>query len=182
ARVLDVPGRVCELEAARGGDERAIGDVDRDPLLALGSEPVVEERQVDVAAAAPLARRIDVLELVGHDLLRVEEQAPDERRLAVVDRAARDETQELARGGLAGEQLREVDRLHQKKPIRLRSSIAASETLSSARVSPRSVMRVAAISRTTSSIVAAVERTPPVQLMSPTVRKRTHSENGSSWG
>ena len=182
ARVLDVPGRVGELEAARRGDEGAVGDVDRDPLLPLGAEPVGEERQVDVAVAAALARLLDVLELVGHDLLRVVEQAPDERRLAVVDRAARDEAQELARGGLAGEQLREVDR-----PIR--SSRSASgppsrprDTLSSARVSPRSVMRVAAISRTTSGIVAAVERTPPVQLMSPTVRKRTHSENGSSWG
>ncbi len=114
AGVLDVPGRVGELEAARGGDERAVRDVDRDALLALGAQPVREERQVDVAVAAALARLLDVLELVRHHLLRVEEQAADERRLAVVDRAARDEPQELARGGLAGEHLREVDRLHQK--------------------------------------------------------------------
>ena len=60
--------------------------------------------------------------------------------------------------------------------------MAASETRSSARVSPRSVTRVAAISRTTSSIVAAFDRTPPVQLMSPTVRNRTHSSNVASCG
>src|ERR1700691_3545982 len=60
--------------------------------------------------------------------------------------------------------------VHQKYPAFLRSSIAASVTRSSARVSPRSVIRVAAISVTTSVSVAACERTPPVQLMSPTVR------------
>ena len=47
---------------------------------------------------------------------------------------------------------------------------------SSARVSPRSVMRVAAISATTSFSDFAVEATAPVQLMSPTVRKRTDDE------
>ena len=39
---------------------------------------------------------------------------------------------------------------------------------------------VAAISSTTASVVAASETTPPVQLMSPTVRKRTEALNGSS--
>ena len=38
---------------------------------------------------------------------------------------------------------------------------------------PRSVMRVAAISAMTSSSVAAVDSTAPVQVMSPTVRYRT---------
>jgi hypothetical protein len=53
---------------------------------------------------------------------------------------------------------------------------------SSARVSPRSVIRVAAISATTSSRVAARDVTAPVQLMSPTVRNRTDSEKTSSSG
>jgi hypothetical protein len=53
---------------------------------------------------------------------------------------------------------------------------------SSARVSPRSVIRVAAISATTSSSDLAFEATAPVQLMSPTVRKRTHFLKGSSPG
>ncbi len=56
------------------------------------------------------------------------------------------------------------------------------DTRSSARVSPRSVTRVAAISVTTSSIVAASLTTPPVHDMSPTVRKRTDALNGSSSG
>jgi hypothetical protein len=42
------------------------------------------------------------------------------------------------------------------------------------------VTRVAAISATTASNETACERTAPVQLMSPTVRKRTHSVNGTS--
>ena len=93
ARVLDVPGRVGELEAAPRCDERAVGDVDRDPLLALGAQAVREEREVDVAVAAALRRLLDVLELVDEDLLRVVEQPADQGRLAVVDRARRDEAE-----------------------------------------------------------------------------------------
>ena len=114
ARVLHVAGRVGELEAARGGDERPVGDVDRDPLLALGAQAVGKQREVDVPVAASLARLLDVLELVGHHLLRVVEEPSDEGGLAVVDGAARDEPQELAVGGVAGQQLGEVERLHQK--------------------------------------------------------------------
>jgi len=64
---------------------------------------------------------------------------------------------------------------------RLREA-AASVKRSSARVSPRSVTRVAAISSTTAAIVSASETTPPVHVMSPTVRKRTPAVNGSSSG
>jgi hypothetical protein len=42
------------------------------------------------------------------------------------------------------------------------------------------VILVAAISATTSSREDASEATAPVQLMSPTVRKRTETVNGSS--
>jgi hypothetical protein len=48
--------------------------------------------------------------------------------------------------------------------------MAAEETRSSARVSPRSETRVAAISAITVSRSAASERTAPVTVMSPTVR------------
>ena len=95
ARVLHVAGRVGELEAAARRHERAVRDVDRDALLALGAEAVGEQREVDVAVAAALRRLLDVLHLVDEDLLRVVEQPADERRLAVVDRAARDEAEEL---------------------------------------------------------------------------------------
>src|ERR1700722_8186353 len=60
----------------------------------------------------------------------------------------------------------------QKYPAFLRSSIAASERLSSARV-PLSVTLDADISSITSSIFDAVDNTAPVQLISPMVRKRT---------
>ena len=89
------PGRVGELEAAARRDERAVGDVDRDPLLALGAQAVGEEREVDVVVAAAARRVLDVLELVDEDLLRVVEQPADQRRLAVVDRARGDEAQQL---------------------------------------------------------------------------------------
>ena len=95
ARVLHVARRVGELEAAARRDERAVRDVDRDPLLALGAQAVGQQREVDVAVAAALRRLLDVLHLVDEDLLRVVEQPADQRRLAVVDRAARDEAQQL---------------------------------------------------------------------------------------
>src|SRR6185437_11857532 len=96
--------------------------------------------------------------------LGVVEQPPDQRRLAVVDRASRGETQNI----------------HQKYPSRLRSSMAASLVRSSARVWPRSVIRVAATSAITSATVLAVEETAPVQVMSPTVRYRTVAANTGS--
>jgi hypothetical protein len=95
-----VAGRVGELEAPPWRDERAVGDVDRDPLLALRPEAVGEEREIDVLVAAAARDVLDVLELVDEDLLRVVEQPADQRRLAVVDGAAGDEPQELGRLGL----------------------------------------------------------------------------------
>jgi hypothetical protein len=141
ARVLRVAGAVVQHEPPLRRREVAVGDVDRDALLALGAQPVGQVREV-----------LEVRLLVGHQRLGVVEQAPDQRRLAVVHRPRRRDPE------------------HQKYPTLLRSSMAASDTRSSARVSPRSVTRVAAISATTSSSEAAVERTAPVQLMSPTVR------------
>ena len=58
------------MNRRRGGREVAVGDVDRDPLLALGAQAVGQQRQVERAlAAAALARLRDVLELVLEDLL-----------------------------------------------------------------------------------------------------------------
>jgi len=78
--------------------EVAVGDVDRDPLLALGAQAVDEQRQVDHAGAAAARRLLDVLELVSQDRFRVEQQAADERRLAVVDGAGRGEAHEVGGG------------------------------------------------------------------------------------
>ena len=162
ARVLDVAGAVGDDEVARRRREVAVGDVDRDALLALGAQPVRQQGEVDVVVAASLADGGDVLQLILEDRLRVVQQAPDQGRLAVVDGADGGEAQ---RRGAP----------HQKYPSRLRSSIPASEMRSSARVAPRSVIRATAVSATTSATVVAAERTAAVHVASPIVRKRTPS-------
>jgi len=88
-----VARRVGQDEAALRGGEVAVGDVDRDALLALGAQAVGQAREVELAVAPA-----QVVELVGEDRLGVVEQAPDQRRLAVVDRARRGEAQEVGAG------------------------------------------------------------------------------------
>jgi hypothetical protein len=44
-----VAGRVGDDELARRGGEVAVGDVDRDALLALGGEAVEQQRVVELA-------------------------------------------------------------------------------------------------------------------------------------
>jgi hypothetical protein len=90
-----VPGGVGDDELPLGRGEVAIGDVDRDALLALGPQPVGQQRQVRVGVAPGQAGALDRLELVLEDRLRVVEQPADQRRLAVVDRAGRGEAQQL---------------------------------------------------------------------------------------
>jgi hypothetical protein len=90
-----VAGRVGDDELAQLRREVAVGDVDRDALLALRAQAVGQERQVGVGVAAGAARALDRLELVAEDVLRVEQQAPDQRRLAVVDGARGRQAQQL---------------------------------------------------------------------------------------
>ena len=97
ARVLLVARRVGEDELALGGGEVAVGDVDRDALLALGAQAVGEQREVERAVAvAALGGLGDLLELVLEDLLGVVEQAPDQGALAVVDRPGGGQAQQVA--------------------------------------------------------------------------------------
>jgi hypothetical protein len=77
--------------------EVAVGDVDRDALLALGAQTVRQQGEVDVAVAAPPRGLLDVLELVLEDRLRVVQETADERRFAVVDGAGGREADELGR-------------------------------------------------------------------------------------
>ena len=155
AGVLHVPGAVGEHEGALGRGEVAVGHVDGDALLALGAQAVGEQREVGGGQPAVAADPLDGVELVGEHRLGVVEQATDEGGLAVVDRP----------GGGEAQQGR-----HQKYPSFLRSSMAASEIRSSARVAPRSVSVEAATSVTTSATDAASLSTAPVHDMSPTVR------------
>ena len=102
AGILLVAGRVGDDELALVGREIAIGDVDGDALLALGGQAVDEQREIEIVALRAVLLRIRFErgdEIVGREI-GVIEQAPDQRRLAVVDRAAGDEAQErLVRRG-----------------------------------------------------------------------------------
>ncbi|OPZ55639.1 MAG: hypothetical protein BWY91_00893 [bacterium ADurb.BinA028] len=161
--VLHVPRSVGEDVGAGGGREVAVGHVDGDALLPLGAQAVGEQSEVGGLQAPVAAHPLDGGELVGEDRLGVVQEATDKGGLAVVDAPRRGEAQQLVRHGLDGGS-------HQKYPSFLRSSMAASDNRSSARVAPRSVSREPATSRTTSATVSASESTAPVQLMSPTVR------------
>jgi sulfate adenylyltransferase subunit 1 (EFTu-like GTPase family) len=81
--------------AALVGAEVAVGDVDGDALLALGVQAVEQQRIVDVLALRAVASRIARQggELVIEKILRLVQQAADQRALAVVHAAAGDEAQ-----------------------------------------------------------------------------------------
>ena len=103
ARVLLVARRVGDDELAFVRREEAVGDVDRDALLALGGEAIDEQRKIEIVALRSELLRIGAerRELIVEQRLRFVEQPTDQRRLAVVDAAAGDEAQQvfLALGG-----------------------------------------------------------------------------------
>ncbi len=102
--VLDVPGAVGDDELAVGCRGVAVRHVDRDALLALGAQSVGDERQIDLSQPAAFRCVLDGGELVVEELAGVEEQAPDQGALPVVDRADGREAQKIhgVRGELAG--------------------------------------------------------------------------------
>ena len=95
ARVLLVAGGVGDDELAPVRGEEAVGNIDGDPLLPLGREPVDEQGEVDLLALRSKALRIGLerRELVLEDELGVVQEPPDQRALAVVDTAAGQEPQ-----------------------------------------------------------------------------------------
>ena len=97
ARVLRVPRVVADDERARRCREVPIGNVDRDPLLAFRPQAVGDEGEVEAFLPTALRRRRDRVDLVVEQALRVVEEPPDERALAVVDRSDGREPQQLAR-------------------------------------------------------------------------------------
>jgi hypothetical protein len=84
-------------ELAPAGGEEAVGDVDRDALLALGRQAVQQQREVEVAVVGAAGARVALQrrQLILEDQLRLPQQPADERALAVVDRAARYEPQQI---------------------------------------------------------------------------------------
>jgi hypothetical protein len=160
ARELFVAGRVGHHEGALGGRKVPVGDVDGDALFALGFEAVDEEREVDVVAHRAVLLRVALQrgQLVVEDRLLFEQEAADQGRLAVVDRAAGEEAQ--GRQRVCGGRGARVGG-HQKYPSRFFFSMEPASSASMRRpwrsevVEPR-------ISPSTASSVSASDSTAPV--------------------
>ena len=172
ARVLLVARRVGDDELALRRREEAVGDVDGDALLALGLEPVDQQREVDVVAVGAVLPGIALQrgQLVVEDQLGVVEQPADQRRLAVIDRAAGEEAQQrllLLHGKIVADAIRAGDLvcpdvLHdQKYPSRFFFSIEPDSSRSMSRPW-RSEVRAVSISLTMSSRLVASESIAPV--------------------
>jgi hypothetical protein len=86
---------VDEHESAPRRGEVPVGDVDGDPLLALGAQPVGDEGEVDTVVPASGRRDRRRFELIVEQRLGVVQQPPDERALAVVDGAGGGEAKQL---------------------------------------------------------------------------------------
>ncbi len=114
-----MPRRVGHDEHTAVGGEESVRDVDRDALLALGLEAVDEQGQIElITRGAELPGILHKREeLILRNQPRVIQQPSDERRLAVIDRAAGENPQQvlLVRGGGG----------HQKYPSRFLRSIDA---------------------------------------------------------
>ena len=113
AGVLLVAGRVSDDEASTRGREVEVGDVDGDSLLPLRLEAVGQQGQVDLPSGVPGGGRVLAHggQMVVVEEVRVVQEPPDERRLAVIHRAAREQAQEVALRPPGGHSLR---RVHQK--------------------------------------------------------------------
>ena len=94
ARVLLVAGRVRNNELAPRRREVAVRHIDRDALFALRAQAVGQQRKIDLAGRGG-AFAFNRPHLVLVDRLRVVEQPPDERRLAVVHAARRGKAQQI---------------------------------------------------------------------------------------
>ena len=91
------PGVSATIKRRFGRGEIAIRDVDGDALLALGLQPVHQQREVETLAlgAEFFGIRLQRLQLILEDEFCVVKQAADQRRLAIVDAAAGDEAQRI---------------------------------------------------------------------------------------
>ena len=92
-------GRVGHDERTRGRGEIAVSDIDRDALLALGLKSVDQQGEIDLLAQSAVPQRVAAQsgKLIVEDQLTFIEKAPDERRLAVVDRSAGQDPQSGSR-------------------------------------------------------------------------------------
>ncbi|RMV89929.1 hypothetical protein ALP03_102740 [Pseudomonas amygdali pv. tabaci] len=74
-------------ELALGRGEISIGNIDSDALLPLGLQTIHQQRQIDVIAGGAGLLRVpgDGFKVIFIDHLRVMQQTPDQRALAVID-------------------------------------------------------------------------------------------------
>ena len=84
AGVLDVSRAIGDDELPVRRRRVAVGDIDRDALLALCPQSVRHEGEVDLAQPAAFRRGLDRGQLIVEELPGVEEEPADERALAVV--------------------------------------------------------------------------------------------------
>ncbi|CAB4790593.1 unannotated protein [freshwater metagenome] len=100
AGVLDVTGTVGNYKLASRGGGVAVGHVNGDALVALGTKTICHEAEVEVTDATLGRSSRHGLELVIEELAGVDEESTNERRLSVVHTADGGKTQEV--GGRFG--------------------------------------------------------------------------------
>src|SRR3569833_843228 len=95
--ILLVSRCICDNEGPKWGGEEAIGDVDRDALLAFSFEPIDQECKIDFVTGGAMLLRVlvDSAQLIVEHKLGIMQQAADQRRLTVVDRSTKKKTQKI---------------------------------------------------------------------------------------
>ncbi len=88
--------RVDQHDVARAGAEADLRGVDGDALVALGLQRIEQERPFE-RHAAPRADRLQHLQLAVGQAAGLVQQAPDQRRFAVIDMADDDDANLRAR-------------------------------------------------------------------------------------
>jgi hypothetical protein len=85
----------CTWPALRRRKE-PVGDIDGDALLALGLQAIHQQRKIELFAGRTVAGGIALkrCQLILEDQLGVVEKAADQSRLAIINRAAGQETQQ----------------------------------------------------------------------------------------
>src|SRR5262245_15448725 len=88
--------RIGNDELAPLGGKEPVSDVDGDLLLALGRKPIEQKGEIEFLAQRSVLAGFggERFELIVEQELRLIEQAADQRRLAVIDRAAGDNAQQ----------------------------------------------------------------------------------------
>ena len=95
------PGASISTMSRDGGAEADLAGVERDALVALGLQRIEQERPFE-RHAAPLADRLELLELAVGQAAGLVQQPADQRRLAVIDMADDDDAHQRAAPATAG--------------------------------------------------------------------------------